>query len=96
MSNWSEEMVERAWENGKVVLHNDPSVWRKDDYGAWIHRRTYGDRSSRFGWEIAAESTGSPDAEFNLRPLQWQNKAVESNGRRSYATMAGGRMVLSL
>ena len=87
MSNWSEEIIERAWENGKIVMNNDPSVWRKDDYGAWIHRRSYGDRSSRFGWEIAPDSPGSPDTRFNLRPLQWQNRVHECAGRRSYATV---------
>lgn len=70
--SWTEEVVIRTWQLGTPVEGNDPALWRKDEFGAWIHRLDYGRRSSEFGWEIH-EDTHSGTTERRLRPLQWQN-----------------------
>lgn len=68
------EVVERVWHLAQIVPGNDPQVWRKDEFGAWIHRRDYRQRHSEFGWEIAEcgyrlRASGLA----SLRPMQWQN-----------------------
>ncbi len=68
------EVVESVWQLAQTVQGNDPHVWRKDEFGAWIHRGDYRRRSSEFGWEIAEcgyrmRATGLA----SLRPMQWQN-----------------------
>lgn len=73
-SGYDPELVERVWQFAQVVPGNDPQVWRKDEFGAWIHRRDYRQRHSEFGWEIAEcgyrmRASGLA----SLRPMQWQN-----------------------
>lgn len=68
------EVVESIWQLAQIVPGNDPHVWRKDEFGAWIHRGDYRRRSSEFGWEIAEcgyrmRASGLA----SLRPMQWQN-----------------------
>ena len=68
------EVVESVWLLAQIVPGNDPHVWRKDEFGAWIHRGDYRRRSSEFGWEIAdcgyrMRASGLA----SLRPMQWQN-----------------------
>lgn len=68
------EVVESVWLLAQTVPGNDPHVWRKDEFGAWIHRGDYRRRSSEFGWEIAEcgyrmRASGMA----SLRPMQWQN-----------------------
>lgn len=68
------EVVESIWQLAQIIPGNDPHVWRKDEFGAWIHRGDYRRRSSEFGWEIAEcgyrmRASGLA----SLRPMQWQN-----------------------
>jgi hypothetical protein len=74
LGSYDAEVVESVWQSAQVVPGNDPQVWRKDEFGAWIHRRDYRRRHSEFGWEIAdygyrMRATGLT----SLRPMQWQN-----------------------
>ncbi len=75
ISSWepqshAREICDRAWENGEVVAGNDPVLWRKDEFGAWIHRLDYGNRRSDYGWELLDRGSASG---VMARPLQWQN-----------------------
>ncbi|MBX7208188.1 MAG: hypothetical protein K1X78_07755 [Verrucomicrobiaceae bacterium] len=73
-SGYEREVVERVWSLAQTVANNDPSVWRKDESGAWMHRQAYRNRHSEFGWEIANISFSSRGAGIaSLRPMQWQN-----------------------
>lgn len=73
-SGYDREVVDRVWSFAQVIPGNDPAVWRKDEFGAWLNRMDYRNRGSEFGWEIA-------DCGFSmrahgvaaLRPMQWQN-----------------------
>ena len=89
----SEELVQRVWEKGKIVPNNDPGNWRKDECGAWIGRKFYGDRSSQYGWEvdhIKPASEGGIDTLSNLRPLHWANNAEKQGGRLTCPVTADG------
>ena len=74
---WSEferEVVGRVWKFAQAVEGNDAEVWRKDEFGAWIHRLDYGNRNSQFGWEIFDFTRWRKgQGVAALRPCQWQN-----------------------
>lgn len=73
-SGYDRDVVDRVWSLAQTIPGNDPAVWRKDEFGAWIHRHDYRSRHSEFGWEIAdygyRRQIGGLAA---LRPMQWQN-----------------------
>lgn len=78
---WQEELIKEVWKKGKIVKGNDKNRWRKDQCGAWIGFKEYGNRDSQYGWEIDHISPGGGDQLSNLRPLQWQNNVDKSDGR---------------
>ncbi|MGJ7066514.1 HNH endonuclease signature motif containing protein [Morganella morganii] len=83
MSSWSEDEIQKVWEKGAITQYN-PDKHRKDAKGAWILRSAYGDRSNMEGWEIdhiTSKDSGGKDDLSNLRPLQWKNNVLKSNGR---------------
>ena len=74
---FSQEMIQSVWEKGTVVPRTDDSIWRKDQYEAWIRRSDYGNRKSSYGWEIhqtKPEAQGNANELANLNPLHWENK----------------------
>ncbi|GLH67166.1 HNH endonuclease signature motif containing protein [Geothrix edaphica] len=87
---FSEEKVQQVWEKGEKVANNDPNEWRKDQCGAWIYRKHYGNRDSQYGWEIDHVSPGGSDDVSNLRPLQWKNNLDKSDGRLKCNVVASG------
>jgi len=62
-----------VWNKGKPIFQNDPSIWRRDDHGNMIRYSDYGDRNSKYGWEIdhypLPAALGGSDDLANLRPL---------------------------
>lgn len=83
MCNFDESTIEKVWRKGHVVVGRDENVWRKDDCGAWIHRREHGNRNNVYGWEIDHKELvrdGGTDDLDNLRPLQWKNNAARQDG----------------
>ena len=64
------EVQDRAWDNGEIVRGNDPCLWRKDEFGAWLYRLDYGNRRSSYGWEILDSQQHGLSV---VRPLHWQN-----------------------
>lgn len=72
--SYDREVVDRVWGMAQTVPGNDGALWRKDEFGAWMHRLEYGRRHSEFGWEIYDPAPGlSGGALPVLRPLQWMN-----------------------
>ncbi len=73
-SGYDREIVARVWKFAIPVDGNDPELWRKDEFGAWINRLDYGRRHSEFGWEICdIASSRAATGLSALRPMQWQN-----------------------
>ena len=82
---FDDETVKAVWSKGKEIPGYDSSVWRKDsECNAWIKRGEYGNRDSKYGWEIDHINPNGSDNLLNLQPLQWENNVAKSdstNGR---------------
>lgn len=84
------ETIISVWEKGRTITPNDPTVYRKDECGAWIHYPSYGDRDSQYGWEInhiTPVKSGGLNQLINLRPLQWQNNSASGTLGRLICTV---------
>lgn len=93
MANFSEETIQAVWEKAISVPNNDPNIWRQDECKAWIKRTDYGNRNSKYGWEIDhinPISMGGRDVISNLRPLQWKNNASRQNGALTCCVTSSG------
>lgn len=67
-----------VWIKGTVITGWDPEVWRHDAFGSVIRYSDYGDRNSKYGWEvdhIVAVALGGSDHISNKRPLHFRNNA---------------------
>ena len=83
---FSEEIIEKIWQQGLKVEGYDETLFRKDACGAWIMRDKYGAKHI-FGWEIDhiyPRQRGGTDILQNLRPLQYQNNISKSDDYPSY------------
>jgi len=91
---YDEEVIERVWAYAQAVPGNDPAVWRRDEFGAWIHHADQGNRQSEFGWEIAECGYRlAAHGLARLRPMQWQNYLdfMVADRQRSVVTADGLR-----
>jgi hypothetical protein len=60
----------------------DPNVWRRDVCGNVMRWADYGDRTSKYGWEVdhrVPVAAGGPDDLNNLQALQWENNAIKGD-----------------
>jgi len=95
----SDAIVQAVWEKGCLVQGNNPSIFRKDQCGAWIKREDYGNTISAYGWEIdhiRPIADGGNDATTNLRPLHWKNNRVTSDGRLTCPVRSSGNRNVGL
>ena len=81
LKNW-------IWIRGTIVPGHVPTVWRKDECGAWIKYSEYRNRDSQFGWEIDHISQRGPTIATNLRALNWKNNVAKSDGKLKCARTA--------
>ncbi|MDC9722913.1 MAG: HNH endonuclease signature motif containing protein [Urechidicola sp.] len=80
---FTDEKIQQVWEKGTTVAGYNPNEYRKDQCGAWMTRNQYGNRKSKYGWEIdhiTVQSKGGGHELSNLRPLQWENNMAKSDG----------------
>jgi hypothetical protein len=71
-----ESIINEVWNKAIVVNGFDLNLIRKDCCGAWIMKSEYGNRSSKYGWEIDHVyplAKGGDDTDINLRPMHWEN-----------------------
>ena len=66
------ELIDAAWEHGRVTPEADASIWRQDACGAWMRREQVG-RQAEFGWKIRSVSTSAEQTADDLRPFHWSN-----------------------
>lgn len=88
--SFDEDTIQQVWEKGEVVENYDQDVKRQDDAKAWIHREEYGNRDSKFGWEVDHIDPGGGDDLSNLRPLQWQNNLALQEGEVRFKITSEG------
>ena len=79
--SFSDEKVQKVWEKAQVAPPNDQNTYRKDQCGAWINRGAYGDRNSKYGWEVDHINPNGGDDLTNLRPLHWKNNLDKGEGK---------------
>lgn len=88
------EDVKKVWLKAEwVSSDNEANGFRKDQCGAWIKWSDYGNRNSKYGWEIdhiTPVSKGGTDVLSNLRPLHWSNNLSKSDGRLVCAIKSQG------
>ena len=88
--SFSDDTVRKVWEKG---TSSSDSQWKKDQCSAWIKWSDYGNRNSKYGWEIdhiSPTSNGGGDELSNLRPLHWKNNARTSDGRLACPVKSNG------
>lgn len=88
---FTEKEIQSVWEKGKIISPNDGNMWRLDACNAWMHRANYGNHKSKYGWEIDRISPEGSDDISNLRPMQWENMRVKSQGKIVCVVTARGR-----
>lgn len=84
------ETINRVWKQGLEEAGYDKDLFRKDAAGAWISRSEYGNRDSKFGWEIDhiyPTALGGDDEEDNLRPMQWENNVSKGDNYPDYVAV---------
>ena len=95
-----DDAIEQVWKKAHYISEtNESRGFRKDQCGAWIQKRAYGNRDSRWGWEIdhiTPVSKGGTDSLGNLRPLHWRNNAHRQNDRLVCVVQADGARNVTL
>ena len=75
---WSDQTKKEVWEKGLAIPEYSPEIWRWDKYAAPMKWADFGDRKSKYGWEIdhikPVIHYGN-DSIDNLQPLNWKNNA---------------------
>ncbi len=85
------DIIEQVWQHGEAIRGNDSALWRKDEFGAWIHRLEFGNRRSEYGWEIFNPRLSRHEEDLVLlRPLQWQNYIDQVAARTQSRVTAEG------
>ena len=74
------DLIEAVWEKADLCGHGvDGKIYRKDQYGSWIARASYG-TEEEFGWEIDGWSSLTPSKLSRLQPLHWKNRRLKADG----------------
>lgn len=77
----TESLIQGVWEKARGMPDQDPTKWRKDQCGAWLHRQQYNNATSEYGWKIENVTAGGPDVLENLQPLHRNNDFDIATGK---------------
>lgn len=95
MANWNDEEKELIWDKANFIsAENEKMGFRKDQCDAWIKKSEYGNRQSKYGWEIdhiKPDSKGGEDIVSNARPLHWKNNVSRQNGKLKKVVTSDGK-----
>ena len=78
-----QDRIDNVWKKGRPIPNWDPAQWRHDDFGNPIKYSEYGNRNSKYGWEIdhiVPKADDGSDELRNLRPLQWEANVKRYHG----------------
>jgi hypothetical protein len=88
--DFSDEEKLKVWKKAAIVDGYDPTLTRKDTYGALIEWNKYGvTKENGKGWEIdhiKPIAKGGTDYLSNLQPLQWENNRTKSDDYPVFST----------
>lgn len=76
-------VVQAVWEKGRGMPDKDPSEWRQDQCGAWLHRDQLGNEKSEYGWKILKVDPGGADEVENLQIFHCKNSFNIGNHKPS-------------
>jgi len=75
-----QQEIQAVWQKGRIIPNFDAGTWRWDKCGTVMKINEYGNRQSKYGWEIDHINPNGGDQLSNLQPLQWENNVAKSNG----------------
>jgi hypothetical protein len=78
------EIIKRRiiWEKALIITGYDSKLFRADRFRMLICFSEYGNRDSKYGWEIdhiIPVDIGGTNDYSNLEPLNWKNNTTKSN-----------------
>jgi 5-methylcytosine-specific restriction endonuclease McrA len=79
---WSDQTKKEVWEKGLAIPEYSPEIWRWDKYASPMKWSDFGDRKSKYGWEIDHVKPvihAGNDSIDNLQPLNWKNNAEKGD-----------------
>lgn len=85
---FSKSEIFQVWNKGAEINGFSRVDWRRDICGAVMKFEEYGNRNSKYGWEIdhiKPKFEGGTDELMNLQPLHWENNNHKGNNYPIYA-----------
>lgn len=80
--SFSEAIINQVWAKGSVIPGFSSNIWRWDRCGSVMKFSDYGNRDSKYGWEIdhiTPVAYNGDDKINNLQPLNWENNLKKSD-----------------